>query len=222
MLKKFVCLLLVCVFSLSLFGCAASEEVASETVVVEDGNPYSANSVMVHINELIETYPHNDAEHIKALVIAVNYEYISEEDLNILLTTYGYTEEDLAVLFDECALDNSMALTASAAYQLGLTDTLEPEDTYLERIKLQSVCLNPDDQEMASWYDKCLANRSKVGHHFENDYKLEELLDKIKNCRSDFSYAEKMCITYSAGVLWGDDLVKEDMKRLIYPFATEE
>jgi len=73
----------------------SSEEVLEEVIV-----DYSAESVMAKIDEIIATCPYDDPEQIKAAVIGVNLEYISDEDLTTLMDTYGYTLEELKDLFD--------------------------------------------------------------------------------------------------------------------------
>ena len=77
-------------------------EVESEEVVEEEF--YSAQDVMDLIDELTGKYQYNDSEHIKALVIAANLDYIKAEELDTILTTYGYTMEDLSVLYDDVLL----------------------------------------------------------------------------------------------------------------------
>ena len=74
----------------------ASEE-SSE--VVEETVMYSADEVMAHIDTLIAQFQYDDPENIKCLVIAANLDYISEEELKIILTTYGYTMEELAQMY---------------------------------------------------------------------------------------------------------------------------
>lgn len=80
----------------------ASEEISEESSeeVAEVTVDYSAESVMAKIDEIITACPYDDSEQIKAAVIGVNLEYISDEDLTTLMDTYGYTLEELKDLFD--------------------------------------------------------------------------------------------------------------------------
>ncbi len=75
-----------------------TENVSEESS--EEVADYSAESVMTKIDELVANCPYDDPEQIKAAVIGVNLEYISEEDLTTLMDTYGYTLEELKDLFD--------------------------------------------------------------------------------------------------------------------------
>ena len=86
-----------------------NEPAATPTATPEAIN-YSAEDVMKLVDELIVKYPYNKPEHIKALVIAANLDYISKEDMDILLETYEYSIEDLGKLYDECVLDNGFSL----------------------------------------------------------------------------------------------------------------
>lgn len=103
----------------------ASEE---ESEITEETVMFSADEVMTHIDTLIAQYTYNDPEHIKALVIAANLDYISEADLDTILTTYGYTMEDLGVLYDECILDNGTSNKISLEYRQGNIEILKPEE----------------------------------------------------------------------------------------------
>ena len=130
---------------------SATEE---ETVV------YSADEVMAHIDTLITQFPYNNPEHVKTLVIAANMDYISEEDLNTILSIYGYSIDELAVVYDECILDNAAALQKSFEYSQGQINGLAEEETYAKRITLESAMLNDYDKEIAEWYDEMLISRS--------------------------------------------------------------
>ena len=101
---------------------------------------------MKHIDELTAKYQYNNPEHIKALVIAANLDYISAEDLDIILNTYGYTIEDLAALYDECILDSANALQNSFAWSQGQIDKLTPEQTYEKRITMGDALINEEDE----------------------------------------------------------------------------
>lgn len=123
-----------------------SEEAAEET--------YSAQEVMTLIDNLTVKYQYNDPEHIKALVIAANLDYITAEDLDTLLTTYGYTMDELATLYDECARDNALSLGDTKKYYSGTVDSITPEQEYDNRIALADVMLNENDKQFAVSFDE--------------------------------------------------------------------
>ena len=76
----------------------SSKEVSEEASSEEVAEGYSADEVMKLVDELTAKYQYNNPEHIKALVVAANLDYICSEDLDTILTTYGYTIEDMATL----------------------------------------------------------------------------------------------------------------------------
>ena len=134
-------------------------EVESEEVVEEEF--YSAQEVMDLIDELTDKYQYNDPEHIKALVIAANLDYIKAEELDTILTTYGYTMEDLSALYDECVMDSLDSLGDTMEYYSGIADGISPEQDYDNRIALADVMLNGSDKQLAASFDEntCLAAR---------------------------------------------------------------
>lgn len=176
---------------------ATSEETSIEEV--EEVVMYSADEVMAHIDSLITQYQYNDPEHIKALVIAANLDYISEEDLNTILSTYGYTMEELAVKYDECILDNAVAMDTSFKYSQGQVDTLEDEDTYEYRITINAVMMNENDVENARWYDGILYHRSKGDSNVNDLTKFSEALENASG--NDLINFENVCYSYTFGVL---------------------
>lgn len=123
-----------------------SEEVAEET--------YSAQEVMTLIDNLTAKYQYNDPEHIKALVIAANLDYITAEDLDTILTTYGYTMDDLSALYDACAMDSNLSMGNTLSYYSGVTDSVSPEQEYTNRIALSAVMLNENDKQFAATFDE--------------------------------------------------------------------
>lgn len=149
-----------------------SEEASSEEVIVS----YSADAVMKLVDELIAEYQYNNPEHIKALVIAANLEYITAEDLDTLLTIYGYSMDDLATLYDEFLVSNSDALVKSLMKSQGQLDELLPEETYENRIRMQDVMIDPTTAEFCVEYDEMLIRMSNGKSEFN-----EEAQDKVYN-----------------------------------------
>lgn len=137
-----------------------SEELPSEDVVVEDA--YSAEAIMKLVEELTVKYPYNNPEHIKALVIAGNLDYITAENLDTLLTVYGYSMDDLATLYDECIDDSMAAFSATISHYEGMSDfeNLLDEQTYEKRVKLQDVIIDGEASKLASTYDEMLIQYS--------------------------------------------------------------
>lgn len=167
---------------------SATEE---ETVV------YSADEVMAYIDTLITQFPYNNPEHIKTLVIAANMDYISEEDLYTILSIYGYSIDELAVVYDECILDNAAALQKSLEYSQGQVDGLAEEENYAKRITLESAMLNDYDKEIAEWYDEMLINRS-CGNSTSDLY--SEFSRNFETVDPDIGSAERTMYTYTDAV----------------------
>lgn len=164
---------------------------------VEETTMYSADEVMAHIDTLIAQFQYNNPEHIKALVIAANLDYISEEDLSVILTEYGYSMEELAVLYDECILDNAKSYEKSYQYVNGNIDILLTEEKYINRITIESIMLNDTDKETSKWYDELLIDRT-VGEATSD--RSEKFAEIIKGCGTDLTSAERTIYSYSFGI----------------------
>ena len=174
--KNYVALALICMIAVAFVGCKEPEAVSTETSTVEPVSEpasevvseevsediseevveevYSAQEVMTLIDDLTARYQYNDPEHIKALVIAANLDYISAEDLDTLLTTYGYTMDDLSALYDACAMDSNLSMGNTLSYYSGVTDSVSPEQEYTNRIALSAVMLNENDKQFAATFDE--------------------------------------------------------------------
>lgn len=176
---------------------ATSEETSIEEV--EEAVIYSADEVMAHIDSLITQYQYNDPEHIKALVIAANLDYISEDDLNTILSTYGYTMEELAVKYDECILDNAAASKETLEYYQGNIDSLPKELKYSNRIEMQAVMMNESDMEVAQRYDIFLQGDASGEMIYDE---RRRYLDEIENCEDNLTSAKRMVYSYSQGVYY--------------------
>ncbi|MBQ7832444.1 MAG: hypothetical protein IJ336_02575 [Lachnospiraceae bacterium] len=137
-----------------------SEEINEEAVGVD----YSADTVMALCDELAEKYVYDDPEYIKSLVIAGNLDYITEEDLNIILTTWGYTMEDLAAIYEE-GIESSITAyfkwrerkSGSSAYT-----KYEIEWDYAKRVMFEQVMLNPEDKELACQFDESILGNKGI------------------------------------------------------------
>lgn len=148
-------------------------EVESEEVVEEEF--YSAQDVMALIDELTGKYQYNDPEHIKALVIAANLDYIKAEELDTILATYGYTMEELSDLYNECANDNALSMGDTIKYYSGEVDSVSPEREYDNRIALADVMLNESDKQFAATFDET----SRLASHYDvdADIALADMID---------------------------------------------
>lgn len=118
-----------------------SEEVSEEA---EEAVDYSAEAVMALVDDLIAKYPNENPECIKSVVIGANIDYITEDDLNTILTAYGYTLEDLNVLFGEYAKELKECFDLTFNYRHG---DIEAEVIFEERMSLDEVMMNPEDYE---------------------------------------------------------------------------
>lgn len=167
----------------------ASEE---ESEIAEEKVIFSADEVMTHIDSLIAQYIYNDPEHIKALVIAANLDYISEEDLNTILTEYGYTMEELSALYIEEGgplYSAAMSYYNTNHYHFGVVDSLSDGDRYANRITLESVMLNDKDKEFAKEVDGYLIAGSEL------DNKSSIVAQEYENYEAITS-GEKLVVSY--------------------------
>lgn len=147
-----------------------SEEVSEEVVV-----DYSAEAVMALIDDLIAKYPNENPEHIKSAVIGANIDYIAEEDLNTILTAYGYTLEELNVLFGEYAKELKECFDLTFNYRHG---DIEPEVIFEDRMSLDEVMMNPKDYEYTllgyDIYDDEYEHVGEIAQQYDDMYRLAE------------------------------------------------
>lgn len=180
-----------------------TEPEATPTATPEAVN-YSAEDVMKLVDELIVKYPYNKPEHIKALVIAANLDYISKEDMDILLETYKYTIEDLAKLYDECVLDNGEAVNDTFDYYKGNVAEISPEHKYTNRITLQDACLNETDVDAAKWFDIFLTEFATCKSIREKEEELFSVILSPDTNVDALSSFERTCYNYTSGVYMGN------------------
>ncbi len=137
----------------------ASEEVEEESAqetseeIVEEVD-YSADTVMALCDELSQKYQYDDPEYIKSLVIAANLDYITDENLEIILSTYGYTMEDLAVIYEQGMISSAEAYLTTDTHMSGSTIEFNDEVDYANRVLFQDVMLNPTDKQLAAQFDE--------------------------------------------------------------------
>ncbi len=150
----------------------ASEEISEE---VAEKELYSAQEVMTLIDNLTAKYQYNDPEHIKALVIAANLDYITAEDLDTILNTYGYTMDELSALYDACAMDSLDSARNTTSYYNGTVNSISPEQEYNNRITLADVMLNENDKQFATSFDENSRLITRLNH--ESVVVLSEIKD---------------------------------------------
>ncbi|MBQ7765242.1 MAG: hypothetical protein IJ397_00190 [Lachnospiraceae bacterium] len=160
---------------------ALSEEIGEETVEVD----YSANTIIALCDELAEKYVYDDPEYIKSLVIAANLDYITEEDLITILTTWGYTMEDLAVIYEEGIESTADAYAITNWHMEGSAIEFNDEVNYANRVLFQDVTLNIEDRLLAIQFDEyaIASNGDKFGEFWSEEPKtsFEALLSSVSD-----------------------------------------
>ena len=163
-----------------------SEEIAGEV-------DYSAEAVMGLIDDLIVKYPNEKPEYIKAAVVAANLDYISEEDLNAILTGYGYTLEDMSVLYTEYVTYANDARVETFFYYQG---DIEPSVYFDTIMPFYEVAMNVQDYQYIEYCYSC----------------VDERLEPIPGMREEYVIIRDELIengTYSSGMMvcdavWSD------------------
>ena len=143
----------------------ATTEAVSEEVVGEVD--YSAEAVMGLIDDLIEKYPNEKPEYIKAAVVAANLDYISEEDLNAILTGYGYTLEDMSVLYTEYVTYANDAYNKTSAYYQG---DIEPSVYFDTIMPFYEVTMNETDRKYMELCYECRDERYRIIAEINDEY----------------------------------------------------
>lgn len=123
-----------------------SEELPSEDVVVED--VYSAESIMKLADELAVKYPIENPEHIKATLIMVNLDKITEEDRVALFDAYGFTYETLETTMLEFFDSLHTSHSNTVSYYQGAERLKEFAD-FNTRISSEEFVISTEDKEYA-------------------------------------------------------------------------
>lgn len=170
-----------------------SEEVSEEA---EEAVDYSAEAVMALVDDLIAKYPNENPECIKSVVIGANIDYITEDDLNTILTAYGYMLEDLNVLFGEYIGDLMSCFVLTFGYHQGGD---EPEVLFDDRMPLYEVMLNKKD------YDYELLGYNIYDDKYEPDNEVVNQYGNIyQNSVAEGTQTSGMKVS---GALWIDQAI---------------
>ena len=169
-----------------------SEEIVSEEDSVEvseevDETDYSGESVMSLADDLIAKYPEENADYIRALVIAMNIDHMESADVETVMTTYGYTFEQLNENFVAILEIKNELCQTRERYMVGDVDTYEP---YEDHILLNECCLNPDESIDYEEFENMLSFGSLDE---TRDYKAEYLLD-IEKYKAESKKGYLLCM----------------------------
>lgn len=146
-----------------------TEEASSEEVT---GEFYSAEEIMKLIDELTAKYTYDDPEFIKSLVIAANLDYITDEDLATLLSTYGYTIEELNAIYKSEQGIGSTFIAYSTTREIfsGYSGVEYSEGTdYSKRLPAYEVMLNENDQKYATEFHESSLRFGDLGEYADAD-----------------------------------------------------
>ncbi len=75
----------------------STEEVSEEVVI--DETEYTFQSLQAVIDEITVAYPNEEPRQIAAVAVGTNAKYMAEEELEIALSTYDLTKEEVNELF---------------------------------------------------------------------------------------------------------------------------
>lgn len=191
-----------------------SVEVSEEVV------DYSAESVMAKIDEIIATCPYDDSEQIKATVIGLNLEYISDEDLTILIDTYGYTLEELKDLFDAYMEQYLNHMWLTFCYNIGageVIDTMDLEKDLLEnRANIYDMYIGQEEAKITVEYivtSLCENDTDSFASYIFPD-EFEEPKGCPYNCEgSELTDIQKAVINYI--ILYNEICGYSDMETIV-------
>lgn len=140
-------------------------EEVSEVVEVED-NKYSAEAITKIGDELSAEWPHFSRDQIDAIIIAINLDHISDEDLNTLLNDNGYTLESLNKSYIDGLIYLATLYGNNSAYVNGETYDQQLYELHFNEKKDFARMLLNDEYKVA--YEECSNNYydSKEGVNF--------------------------------------------------------
>lgn len=202
MKKISVLVAILCIGCMVFAGCGSGDDTvngdsvetnteveASEEVVVEE-TVCTAQDIMTLVDTLTAKYTYDNPEHIKAMVIAANLDYIPEEELNTLLTTYGYTIDDLNQLLYEGTVSLVESVDSTFEYYKGMEDSVDDSLLFDNRISLSDIMLDEKDKAIAVQADMENIN---VAHYTtsNSDY-----------CKIDATISGETMIVYVSDALW--------------------
>lgn len=173
-----------------------SEVISDETVSEEDSvelseeadeTDYSAEAVMSLAEDLVEKYPEENADYVRALVIAMNIDHMESADVETVMTTYGYTFEQLNENFVAILEVKNELYQARERYMVGDFDTYEPYEDY---ILLNECCLNTDESIDYKEFEDMLSFGSLDE---TREYKQEYLLD-IEKYKAESKKGYLLCM----------------------------
>ncbi len=183
----------------------ASEEISEESSeeVAEVTVDYSAENIMALCDKLEEKYPVENPDHIRATMIMANLDHISEEDLEVLFSTYGYDYAKLETLFIEYLDVLYTSVSAGFRVSQGVLDqeVIDQAD-FLERMPITEVVLEAEDMEFAEYCYSVLEDQ-EAGNGINADEmnkKFEEVFYSV-----DCSFAEAVSINYTFCALYGSE-----------------
>ncbi len=136
-----------------------SEEAGGESVeeVVED---YSITAIEARINEIAESYPDEDSRQIAAVVIGTNAKYMTEEEVEEALNTYGFTKEEVNELFIQYFETKGRMIGTHDEIVEG---SVAPMPDYASMSPIYLYCLNSNE------YEECVVMENAVNESFENN-----------------------------------------------------
>lgn len=180
----------------------SSEEVSEEVIV-----DYSAENIMALCDKLEEKYPIENPDHIRATMIMANLDHISEEDLEVLFSTYGYDYAKLETLFIEYLDVLYTSVFAGFRVSQGVLDqeVIDQAD-FLERMPITEVVLEAEDMELAEYCYSVLED-----YVSGNGINTDEMFDRFEEVfySNDCSFAEAVSINYTGGGLYGSEFYYE-------------
>ena len=171
------------------------EEPEEEEPVVE--YDYSAQ----HIMELVEdTYfyaPSFNKDQIAAIVIGINLDHISEEDMAKLSETYGYSTEEFSKSYvDGLYYMNNLASNYSNMLY-GEKYSEELRDIYKdEKIDFKHMVISEDYKDIAQISENSYYTFFRTGQLTDSD--VEKMNNLEKNCSEEKAFDD---LLYTCGIL---------------------
>ena len=127
-------------------------------------NTLNAETAVSCVNELMERYSRMPGiEQIPIAFFAANYDYLTEEDRENYMSTYGLSEENLSSDLNDFYDNLSMCYMNTLRYNDGSIDKIEIP--YATVIKLEDLMINENDIEYARIFDneiKAFINDNKT------------------------------------------------------------
>ena len=157
---------------------ASTEETTSLEESTEEDVVIDAKYIINHVENMSEKYPHIPKDMLLSIIFSSSYDYLTEEDRNIVLEAYSTDLKELnRRLYDYMGIFKNVSNVTAKAVEEGTLEQLPSEYNYENWIKVNEFVLDKEHKELADRYEEGFKNRI-----YDSSY------DKSKTIELDYKH----------------------------------